>query len=304
MAGDSGARISSQPWVILGRRIISSMMRNFSINIIKPLRVLGVASALLGIGPGSLAAPEAELWERWSAFDGSSTQSIDHSAWTSFLEEHVVESGGINLLRYAAVSDSSLSDLRSYLETLQETEVSTLSRDEQRAYWVNLYNAKTVEIIVANYPVESIRDISGSLFSPGPWDDEVLTVEGEPLTLNDIEHRILRPIWKDPRIHYAVNCASIGCPNLAIEAFTADNTEDLLDAGAIAYVNHPRGVMFEDGELVVSSIYLWFMVDFGDDDSKVIDHLSKYAKDELKGMLSGASAIGADQYDWSLNGAP
>ena len=92
------------------------------------------------------------------------------------------------------------------------------------------------------YPVDSIRDISSGFFSPGPWKKELLNVEGQSLTLNDIEHRILRPIWQDPRIHYAVNCASLGCPNLPVIAFSEDNTDAMLDRAAQQFINHPRGL--------------------------------------------------------------
>ena len=161
----------------------------------------------------------------------------------------------MNLVRYAAVSGSDRKALDAYLKRLGGTSVSKLKRSEQRAYWINLYNALTVQVILAHYPVESIRDIdiSPGFFSDGPWGKKLMQVEGEEVSIDDIEHRILRPIWKDPRIHYAVNCASIGCPNLQPVAFTSANADTLLTEGAKAYVNHPRGVRFDGGSLVVSS---------------------------------------------------
>lgn len=156
-----------------------------------------------------------------------------------------------------------------------------------------------------NVPVRSIRDIdiSPGLFGDGPWGKKLATVEGVGLSLNAIEHRILRPIWRDPRIHYAVNCASIGCPNLQLHAFTADSLDQLLDKAAHDYVNHPRGCRIENGKLVVSSIYVWFQQDFGGNDQAVIGHLELYAESELKAKLLNATRIGAHQYDWQLNGA-
>ena len=109
-------------------------------------------------------------------------------------------------------------------------------------------------MILEHYPVESITKISFSFFSFGPWDEELLTIEGEELSLNDIEHRILRPIWQDPIIHYALNCASMGCPNLQPLAFTAKNTDSLLETGASEYINHPRGAKKEDKKLWLSKI--------------------------------------------------
>jgi len=170
------------------------------------------------------------------------------------------------------------------------------------AYWINLYNAVTVQLILDNPGVASIRDISGSgLFSAGPWDQKRISVEGQALSLNDIEHRILRPIWRDPRIHYAVNCASVGCPNLATAAYRSAGLQQALDAAARAYVNDPRGVTISNGRIRVSRIYDWFIEDFGGDEAGILRHLARYAEPGLKSRLSAASALSGTQYDWSLN---
>ena len=143
--------------------------------------------------------------------------------------------------------------------------------------------------------------MSPGLFADGPWDKELVAVEGERVSLNDIEHRILRPIWRDPRIHYAVNCASVGCPNLYAEAFTGDRLEAQLDSAARAYVNNPRAARVEDGKLVVSSLYIWFGEDFGGDDRAIIAHLKRYADQPLTERLGGLKAIADHDYDWELN---
>ena len=127
-----------------------------------------------------------------------------------------------------------------------------------------------------------------------------IAAELKPL-LDDIEHRILRPIWRDPRIHYAVNCASIGCPNLRREAATAANSEAYLEAAARDYVNHPRGSRIENGRLVVSSIYEWFQEDFGGGDGGVISHLRNYADPGLSASLEQVGEISDHDYDWALN---
>ena len=267
-----------------------------------------VLALVTGLASGAAqGAPRADLWERWTRHDPASTRSVNHDAWEAFLARHLSPGpDGVNRVDYAAVDDASRSALEGYLERLAATPVSQLSRAEQQAFWINLYNALTVKVVLDHYPVASIRDIdiSPGLFSSGPWGAKLVEVEGESLSLDDIEHRILRPIWRDPRIHYAVNCASIGCPNLASEAFTADNAERLLEAGARAYVNHPRGVSVQGDALVVSSIYEWFKEDFGGDDAGVIEHLRAYADDSLAGKLAGAARIEDDRYDWALNDRP
>ncbi len=212
---------------------------------------------------------------------------------------------GLNRFRYAGVDASARAALRDYLARLAAVEVDALSRDEQRAYWINLYNALTVEVVLEHYPVESILDIriSPGFFSIGPWGKKLVTVAGTELSLNDIEHRILRPIWRDPRLHYAVNCASLGCPNLQREAFTAANSEALLERAAREFVNHPRGARVAKGRLHVSSIYDWFAADFGGSDAAIIAHLRRYAGAELAARLAGIERVAGDDYDWRVNAA-
>ena len=141
---------------------------------------------------------------------------------------------------------------------------------EAFAFWGNLYNALTLRVILERYPVRSIKDIrsSGVALDPkgyfGPWRTKVVTVEGRRMSLDEIEHETMRPVFRDPRVHYAVNCASIGCPNLRPRAWRAATLEGELDEAAADFVNHPRGVsVLADGRLKVSSIYAWFREDFG-----------------------------------------
>ena len=268
-------------------------------------------TAILTIGllllcSAALAAAKPDLWEYWLQNDPSSKIRLDHSAWDQFLKSYLLtENGGINRVRYGQVSPADRAKLEGYIRKLEQTPVSRLHRFEQKPFWINLYNAVTVKIIIDHYPVKSIRDIdiSPGLFSNGPWGKQLISVESQKISLDDIEHRILRPIWKDPRIHYGVNCASIGCPNLQPMAYTRDNMDDLLDKGAREYINHDRGARVEGGRLVVSSIYNWFEVDFGGNDAGVIAHLKKYARPGLQEKLESVDRIADTRYDWTLNDA-
>jgi len=210
---------------------------------------------------------------------------------------------GINRVRYASVTPQDKEKLKEYLKSLQSVQVSGLNRDEQEAYWINLYNALTVKVVLDHYPVKSIRDIdiSPGWFKDGPWGAKLVKIEAEEVTLNDIEHRILRPIWKDNRIHYALNCASLGCPNLQPEAFTGENTQTLLEKGAKEYANHPRGLRIEGNRLTLSKIYKWFWIDFGGSEDKVIQHLSQHVKAPLTQILSDLRGRIRYEYDWDLN---
>ena len=269
------------------------------------LKTTAVAGAWFGTSGflSSLFAPSKDAWEKWTAHDASSSKIIDHSMWTKVLKENVrMGADGVARFDYGGVNSMSLARLKAYVGNLVLENVSALNKDEQRAYWINLYNAATVKVVIENFPVESIRDISTGLLSSGPWSTPLFDIEGESMTLNDIEHRILRPIWNDPRLHYALNCASIGCPNLQNEAFTAANTEALLDTGAKDYINHPRGVSVTENGLVLSSIYEWFAVDFGEDEAALRAHLVSYASGELKEQITATPSIREYVYDWSLNG--
>ena len=245
----------------------------------------------------------------WEASDETNIEQIDHGAWqdilTAYLSSH---SSGINKFDYAALKANAKDTpkLVKYLNYLQELDPRNYSRAEQKAYWINLYNALTVKIVVEAFPVDSIRDIcrnraSGSQCS-GPWDEVHAKVAGQDLTLDNIENDILRPIWKDSLIHYGLSCASYGCPDLYGTAFTAKNTDRLLNAGARKYVNHKRGVDFmEDDFIVISSIYDWYVEDFGNNKQGVIKHLARYADEELAKRLRSFNGAIDYEYDWRLN---
>jgi hypothetical protein len=268
----------------------------------KALVLIGAISLVVG---RLYAAPESDLWPKWQAHDPQSSETLDHSPWTDFLSEYLITntSSGVNLVRYADVSSADEQALRAYIQYLEGIAVSALNRNVQFAYWVNLYNSYTVKLILDHYPVDSIRDIniSPGLFNRGPWDAKVVKVEGSEMSLNDIEHRVLRPIWQDPRIHYVVNCASIGCPNLPPTALTGATVEETLSRSADEYINHPRGVSISGNRMTLSSIYRWYTEDFGGTEEGVIEHLLIYAEPSLETRLREFDGRVRYEYDWSLN---
>lgn len=260
---------------------------------------------LTGFSFESLFAPSADLWPEWQAHNAQSTTRVDHAAWDDLLARYRNQGkDGIARVAYRKFTDADRKVLTGYVTGLTKTPVSQLSRPQQFAYWVNLYNALTVRVILDNGIPKTIRDIdiSPGFLADGPWGKKLVTIEGREVSLNDIEHRILRPIFKDPRIHYAVNCASLGCPDLPAVAYTAANTEKQLEAAARAYVNHPRGAKLVDGLLHVSSIYVWFAGDFGGEEG-VLRHLSRYAGPDLAKGIRKLTATAGHSYDWRLNGA-
>jgi len=270
---------------------------------IKTVYALAITAVFSMASNSVTAAPRADLWERWDRHDTQSVVTIDHQLWSDFLSRYVSPNiDGINRVEYSAVSKDDFVSLKSYIADLSEVEISLYDHDEQRAFWINLYNALTVREILDHYPVSSIREIRSGFFTAGPWQKELVKVENTALRLDDIEHRILRPIWRDPRLHYAVNCAALGCPNLQSAAFTAANAEQLLERGAREFINHPRAVTVARGKLRVSSIYDWFEEDFGNSELGVIEHLKQYAKPELLAEIGTRTRIDGNFYDWALNG--
>ncbi|WP_419935988.1 DUF547 domain-containing protein [Candidatus Palauibacter sp.] len=260
---------------------------------------------LLALGGVSCAGPSID--ESWADHDPSNAERLDHSDWQALLDAYLItdDPSGVNLVDYAKLKANPADQQRlaGYIDYLQGLDPRQYARDVQMAYWINLYNAVTLRVVLDEYPVESIKDIhEGLIPNAGPWGDVHAMVAGQPLTLDNIEHDILRPIWQDNRIHYGVNCASIGCPNLAPEPYTAENLERLLDQAARDYVNHLRGAeLLDEAFGVVSSIYYWYQEDFGNSDAGVLEHLRKYAEGDLAEQLRDFDGSLDHEYDWSLN---
>jgi len=266
------------------------------VNIIKLIAGL-VISFVVTLSP-SVAQKKLAPFD---AFDCDSAVITDHGAWGAFLSTYVTTTeDNRTIVAYAAVTKADHDALKRYIKSLEETDPTSLNRDEAFAYWLNLYNGLTVDIILDKYPVKSILRIFSGL-RPGPWKRSLAKVNGVKLSLDNIEHGILRVFWDDNRVHYGVNCASFGCPNLATVPFTSANLHALLDQSARDYVNHPRAVSFEDDRITVASIYKWFKEDFGDNDAGIIAHLKLYAAPDLKERLDAFSSIDDYDYDWSLN---
>lgn len=261
-----------------------------------PLTALTIAMAITVFSPLGQLGPMAD----------EAPAGTGLALWQDFLTKYVDTTAAdhINRIRYASVTLADREGLESFLRFQQSEKVSALTRAEQKAFWINLYNADIIAVTLRHYPLKSIMDIKGegTKGKGGPFDDKSLVVEGDTLSLNDIETRILRQGWRDNRIHFALNCASIGCPNLAAQAFTVDNIDRLMNKGAHAYLGVPRGATFEGPVLRLSSIFDWYREDFGGkSDAVVLGILANYADPKMKTRLQSYTGKIAYRYDWSLN---
>ncbi|MFZ7124594.1 MAG: DUF547 domain-containing protein [Desulfobacterales bacterium] len=220
---------------------------------------------------------------------------VDHSAFGSLLREHLHGS----LADYDGFKrDEALLD--TYLDHLAAVEVGQLPANEQFAFYVNAYNAWTIKLILTGWPgVESIKEL-GSLFR-SPWKKNFVRLRSGMVSLDHIEHEILRPRFQDPRVHFAVNCASIGCPPLYPEPFTAERLDAQLDDATRSFINDPGYNRLENGTLFVSSIFKWYAEDF---EGGVLPFFLKYADGPLREALEARKesiVIDYLDYDWSLN---
>nr|WP_248619950.1 DUF547 domain-containing protein [Legionella lansingensis] len=244
------------------------------------------------------------LWPIWETNNPLSTATIPHDEWQEFLNRRVVTNEeGINLVDYANLTDSDYNLLKSYITKMSHVDIDAYNRDEQLAFWLNLYNALTVQIIADYYPVGTIEEIniSPGLFSIGPWGAKLVTINGTPLSLDEINNRIIRPIWNDPRTHYAINNGSIGAANLRKQAFRGKTIETALNEAASEYINSLRGAQVIEGELIISKIYEWYNEDFGGSKADVITHLKQFAKEPLRSQLKHINTINGYVYNWHLN---
>ncbi len=230
--------------------------------------------------------------------DAARAGKVDNAIFASLLSAYVKQ-GRVD---YKGIQENE-KKLDQYLEVLASIETGGLTKDGQMAFYINAYNAWTIKLILSRYPdLESIKDI-GTLFK-SPWKKKIVKVNKTVYTLDEIEHAILRPRFKDPRVHFAVNCASKGCPPLISEPYDAQKLNVQLDRSTAAFINNPGFNRLEGDTLKVSSIFKWFSKDFNED---IKGFFLKYAEADLKAGLSKNTEkikIRYLKYDWTLNDVP
>jgi hypothetical protein len=221
---------------------------------------------------------------------------VDHSLYAGLLKKHVVD----GVVSYSGLKAEEAT-LDEYLKALERTEPESLSKNERFAFYINAYNAWTIKLILGAYPgVKSIKDLGGWFKSP--WQEKICRINGEIISLDHIEHQILRPQFKDPRVHFAINCASKGCPALRSEPYDGAALEHQLDDSARHFINNPAYNRLDGKTWYVSRIFDWFSEDFNND---IVGFISRNANEDLRQKIqvdSGQITVKYLDYDWSLNG--
>lgn len=221
---------------------------------------------------------------------------VSHEKFTILLQKYVNDEGKVD---YKSLKENR-AQLTEYLDLLRSTAPNEKwSKEEEIAYWINVYNAFTLDLILEHYPVESIKDIGSSIQIPfvnTPWDIKFIKISGEEYDLNNVEHGILRKKWKEPGIHFAVNCASKSCPKLRREAYTADKLYEQFDEQARIFINSDFHNDITPKKARLSKYFDWYGGDFKDV-MPIREYINQYA--DVK--LTEATEISYKDYNWELN---
>ncbi len=257
------------------------------------IKLLGIGLLLLSLqgcalfSAAGLSTQGQPIKQVTPPLTSATTNLLDHSVWDDLLQKHVTEAGWVNYEGF----QQDIVYLNGYLDLLSENAPKKeWPVQELLAYYINLYNAHTVKLIVDNYPTQSIKDLNG------PWTRGIVPIGKRNLSLGGIENGILRKM-NEPRIHFAINCASISCPKLLNRAYTATKIEEQLDLVTRAFINGPKNELSENNPKL-SSIFNWYAKDFTIDGKQdVIGYINLYSKTKI----ASESPIEYLEYDWNLN---
>ncbi|MFD2037309.1 DUF547 domain-containing protein [Belliella marina] len=232
-----------------------------------------------------------------SNLGAEATKAPSHQGFDALLRKHVSPSGVVDYKGF--IEDKAKLDDYCDLLSKNAPDRKTWKKEEQLAYWINAYNAFTIKLITDNYPVESIQDLHPKIKIPlvnTVWHIKFFKIGGQDANLDEIEHKVLRKEFDEPRIHFAINCASFSCPPLLNEAFAAEKVDAQLDKVAKSFVNDPKRNKISADKIEISKIFSWFKGDFTKNGS-LIDYLNKYSKVKI----NPKAKVSHLDYDWSLN---
>lgn len=227
----------------------------------------------------------------------SEAQPPNHQVFTALLQKHVDEEGMVDYKGF----QQDRQQLKAYLETLEKNPPNpeAWTEAEQLAYWINAYNAFTIDLVLEHYPLESIKDIGSSIQVPfvnSPWDIKLMNIKGKKFDLNNLEHNIIREEFEEPRIHFALVCAARSCPKLRREAYTAEQLDAQLSEQARSFLADTAKNKIDKQQVQLSKLFDWYQGDFTRQGS-LIDFLNRYAP----AVIHPEADISYMEYDWSLN---
>ena len=235
-------------------------------------------------GLNSKGLPTKKVTVNLADVTAISAVNVDHSKWAALLKKYVTDQGMVNYKGFLQ-DQSKLGD---YLKLLSaQVPANDWSVQELLAYYINMYNAQTVDLILRNYPLKSIKDIDG------PWTTDFVKIGDKDLSLGALEHSILRKM-NEPRMHFAINCASASCPILSNQAYTPEKLDEQLEAAARGFINSDRNTI-SGKKLELSRLFKWYEGDF--DDGELIKFITPYTEVNI----SSDAEIEYKEYDWSLN---
>jgi len=231
------------------------------------------------------------------SFSSVANEHLTHKGWNTLLNKHVDEAGNVDYKGFKSEEKA----LNEYLTVLSKNHPdNSWKRNDRLAFWINAYNAFTVKLIVKNYPVKSIKDLGGSIYKVNtPWDIKFIKIGEEVYDLNNIEHGMIRKEFSDPRIHFAVNCASVSCPKLRNEAYVGTTIDQQLEDQAKYFINNKvKNQIKSTKKAKLSKIFRWYKGDFTSSGMSIVEYINQYA--DVK--LEADAKIEFLDFDWDLNG--
>ncbi|QDT45047.1 hypothetical protein Pan241w_51640 [Gimesia alba] len=278
-----------------------SGLKSLSMSVVRALGIM-----LLSMPQSHRGEAAEAIGQRWPASQQISMSQVDHSTFDRLLKKYVDTKGMVNYEAWKA-SQTDRRALQNYLKLLSRANPrATAPKQARLAFWINAYNAVTLEGIMQVYPTTSIRNHTAKVFGYNIWDDLPLNVGGKNYSLNQIEHEILRKM-NEPRIHFAIVCASIGCPKLRNEAYTTEKVDAQLTANAIDFFQQKKHFQIKPTQRTVhlSSILDWFATDFGSTQSEQLHYIAKFAPEASRSFLITPNVtVKYLDYNWGLNHQP
>ncbi|MFT7641658.1 MAG: hypothetical protein ACI9G1_003409 [Pirellulaceae bacterium] len=258
--------------------------------------------SVTAIDVSSQAGEKQYLGGKWPSDQQISMDQIDHSTWNQLLQLYVNGDGNVNYRQWKS-NAAHVMALDQYLSSLSQASPNKQSeRASQLAYWINAYNAVTIRGIIEVYPTKSIRDHTARLYGYNIWHDLLLVVGDKGVSLDEMEHKILRPM-KEPRIHFAIVCASKSCPKLSNQAYLPKTIDKQLNDNAVDFFSSPRNFKYSPGQFQLSSILKWFAEDFGSSQRAQLQYFGPFLADAQarSAATAGRGSISYLGYDWDLN---